>query len=246
MRRAHTSALAATEASEAQAAGADGLWQAGERYSNREKRVLQALSHIRSQIERGPRGPHGNRGRTSHLTNGASIKRAVDAQPNTQLAAQALAGGDTSAAGASAGPSSLPVPMLSLKGEMAHRKLDVGFQKNIQDMMAWNSKRMKQMVKQLDNTKALIKAQESGLASLRVMVRASRQKMDNVRVGSKSDLLNKITDKAHEQGPEGIKGKTGPTGRPGTNGKNGMPGPRGIRGPPGPRGEPGERGPPGK
>ena len=94
--------------------------------------------------------------------------------------------------------------------------------------------------------KALIKAQESGLASLRVMVRASRQKMDNVRVGSKSDLLNKITDKAHEQGPEGIKGKTGPTGRPGTNGKNGMPGPRGIRGPPGPRGEPGERGPPGK
>ena len=247
-RRARTSALASVPA-------AQGLWAAGQKYSNREKRVLQALSNIQSHLERGTLPPRGSRGRqggsqwtdlvtTGADAGGAALKRALDAQPSTQLAAQALAGGDTGAEGENGEGSddSLPVPMLSIKDEMVHRKMDVGFQKNIQEMMAWNSKHMKALVKRLDETKEHIKEQEAELADLRTMAKSSKEKMDAVRVSSKTDLLNKIIDKEGEEGPVGIKGMTGELGKPGKDGKNGSPGPRGMTGPRGPRGPPGQDG----
>jgi hypothetical protein len=217
--------------------------------------VLQALSNIQSHLEGGTLPPRGSRGRqgatqwTDLATAGsdagaAALKRAVDAQPSTQLAAQALAGGDTAAEGEKGEGSddSLPVPMLSIKDEMGHRKMDVGFQKNIQEMMAWNSKHMKALVKQLDETKEHIKEQEAELADLRTMAKSSKEKMDAVRVSSKTDLLNKIIAKEGEEGPVGIKGMTGKLGKPGKDGKNGSPGPRGMTGPLGPRGPPGQNG----
>jgi hypothetical protein len=120
--------------------------------------------------------------------------------------------------------------------------MDVGFQKNIQEMMAWNSKHMKALVKRLDETKEHIKEQEAELADLRTMAKSSKEKMDAVRVSSKTDLLNKIIDKEGEEGPVGIKGMTGELGKPGKDGKNGSPGPRGMTGPQGPRGPPGQDG----
>jgi len=246
-RKARTSALASVPA-------AQGLWSAGQKYSNREKRVLQALSNIQTHLEHGTLSPRGSRGRRlgsqwtdlaaagSRGDGAAALKRATDAEPSTQLAAQALAGGNTGAEGEAGGEDSLPVPMLSIKDELGHRKMDVGFQKNIQDMMAWNSKHMKALVQQLDDTKEHIKQQEAELADLKTMVKSSKDKMNAVRVSSKTDLLNKIIDKSDEEGPVGIKGKTGKLGNAGKDGKNGAPGPRGIRGPEGPRGPPGPNG----
>lgn len=176
----------------------------------------------------------------------SALKRTIDADASTQLAAQALAGGDTGDEETSGGQDSLPVPMLSIKDEMGHRKLDVGFQNNIKEMMSWNAKHMKAMVKQLDDTNAQIKTQEADLADLRTMVKSSKDKMTTVREASKTDLLNKIIDKSDEEGPTGIKGRTGKLGKPGKDGKNGLPGPRGMRGPPGPRGPPGRDGKMGK
>lgn len=232
---------------------AQGMWEAGQKYSNREKRVLRALSNIQTHLEKGARSPRGSRGRTgsqwtdlataSATDGGLVLKRAMDADPNTQLAAQALAGGETGAAETGGGDNALPVPMLSIKDEMGHRKMDVGFQKNIREMMAWNSKHMKSLVKQLDATKSHIKEQEAELADLRTMVSSSKDKMNAVRQSSKTDLLNKIIDKSDEEGPVGIKGKTGKLGPAGKDGKDGTPGPRGIRGPTGPRGD---TGPPGQ
>jgi len=231
---------------------AQGMWQAGQKYANREKRVLQALSNIQSHLEKG-RSPRGSQGRlpesqwtdlasASGADGAAALKRANDADPSAQLAAQALAGGDTEGEETSGGDNELPVPMLSIKDEMGHRKMDVGFQNHIQEMMAWNSKHMKVLVKQLDETKEHIKHQEADLADLRTMVASSKDKMNAVRVSSKTDLLNKIINKGNDEGPTGIKGKTGGLGNPGKDGKNGVPGPRGIRGPTGPRGPPGQSG----
>jgi len=245
-RQARTSALASVPS-------AQGMWQAGQKYSNREKRVLQALSHIQSHLEKGARSSRGSRGRqqgtqwtnlaTASGTNGAAaLKRANDADPSTQLAAQALAGGETEGEGTSGGDDALPVPMLSIKDEMGHRKLDVGFQNHIQEMMAWNAKHMKVLVKQLDETKEHIKLQEADLADLRTMVKSSKDKMNAVRVASKTDLLNKIIDKGDDEGPTGIKGKTGKLGNPGKDGTNGATGKRGMRGPVGPRGPTGSNG----
>ena len=39
--------------------------------------------------------------------------------------------------------------------------MDVGFRRNIQDMMTWNAARMKAMVKHLEDTRSLIKTQEA-------------------------------------------------------------------------------------
>ena len=231
--RARTSALASIGGAADEGGGAAGLWRAGARYSDREKRVLQALSNIRSHLERGARGRRGRTQSAASAGSGdgpAAVRRATELQPSTQLAAQALAGGDTSAAALSNGASSLPVPTLSLQSEVKHRKMDVGFRRNIQDMMTWNAARMKAMVKHLEDTRSLIKTQEAELADLRTMVRSSKDKMQAVRVGSRNDLLDKIADKSDEAGPVGIKGPTGAVGSPGKNGINGKIGAPGIRG----------------
>ena len=247
-RQARTSALAAVGSAE---------WEAGQKYNNREAKVLRALSNIQSHLEKGARSPRTNRGgqpstqwtdlASASGTDAHALKSAVDADPSTQLAAQALAGGDTTAVteggeGDGGDTSSLPVPMLSLRDEMGHRKLDVGFQNNIKEMMAWNSKHMKALIKQLDATKERIKDQEQDLSDLRSMVQSSKEKMNAVRLSSRIDILDKIENKEDQPGPRGIKGKTGKLGAPGKDGKNGKPGVRGMTGPPGPMGPPGPDG----
>eukprot|EP00960_Hanusia_phi_P067459 766636-Hanusia_phi.AAC.8 len=204
------------ESTKWQSPSVQGLWQQQSSRAKREKEVLNALSSIRHRLD------------TRYSARAAPARAKLQ-----RLSMNGANDAPRSQVGGTQDSPSLPKAVFSIRSEVAHRGQDVGFQKAVMNMMKWNSRHMKLLLRVLHENKEKIKKQKEELSELKQMVEDAKEKMDTTRRTSQEDLLNKLETKEDTEGPVGPKGQPGKSGSPGRDGEDGPPGPPGMPGPPG-------------